>query len=182
MWNSDGGNDSDCELDEMMYLMSGSAGDADLDDADDEEPIGEWNFIREFETSIEIDLVDQHLLEVARQEVRADLSGIYEICWEVARKDICPCSWESQFPLFSEIYRFLKDGCRNIKIPERWVENEILDSIVVYTKKMCTIPALLLIQTKHINKQAIKSLKYFNPVPLNKIMTTVKVWPWSSSE
>jgi hypothetical protein len=67
--NSDGGNESDSDLEDMIYLMSGSAGDADLDDADDEEPIGEWNFIREFETSIEIDLVDQHLLEVARQEV-----------------------------------------------------------------------------------------------------------------
>ena len=66
--NSDGGNESDSDLEDMMYLMSGSAGDADLDDADDEEPIGEWNFIRDFETSIEIDVVDRHLLEVARQE------------------------------------------------------------------------------------------------------------------
>jgi hypothetical protein len=67
--NSDGGDESDSDLEDMMYLMSGSAGDADLDDTDDEEPIGEWNVIREFETSIEIDLVDRHLLEVARQEV-----------------------------------------------------------------------------------------------------------------
>ena len=67
--NSDGGNESDSDLEDMMYLMSGSASDAHLDDTDDEEPIGEWNFIREFETSIEIDLVDRHLLEVARQEV-----------------------------------------------------------------------------------------------------------------
>jgi hypothetical protein len=52
---------------------------------------------------------------------------------------------------------------------------KIPDSIALYTKKMCTIPALLMTQTKHINKQAIKSLKYFNEVPLNKIMTTVKI-------
>ena len=42
----------------------------------------------------------------------------------------------------------------NIKIPERWVENDILDSIALYTKKMCTIPALLITQIKHINKRA----------------------------
>jgi hypothetical protein len=54
-------------------------------------------------------------------------------------------------------------------------ENEILDSIALYTKKTCTIPALLLMQTKHINKQATKSLKYFSEVPLKEIMTTVKV-------
>ena len=46
----------------------------------------------------------------------------------------------------------------NIKIPERWVENEILDSIALYTKKICTIPALLMTHIKHINKRANKSL------------------------
>jgi hypothetical protein len=38
-----------------------------------------------------------------------------------------------------------------------------------------TIQALMMTQTKHIGKRAIKSLKYFDEVPLNKIMTTVKV-------
>ena len=36
---------------------------------------------------------------------------------------------------FSECFRI-------IKIPERWVENEILDSISLYTKMMCTIQGL----------------------------------------
>ncbi len=48
----------------------------------------------------------------------------------------------------------------NIKIPERSVENEIPDSVALYTST-CTIPALLMTQTKHINKRAIISLKYF---------------------
>ena len=59
---------------------------------------------------------------------------------------------------------------------------KIPDSIALYTKKMCTIAALLKTQTKHINKWAIKSLNFFNEVLLNKIMTTVKIWPQHSSE
>jgi hypothetical protein len=70
MSDSDGGDESDRDLDEMMYFMSGSAG-TDSDDAaeDDDEALGDWNIIRDYETSIEVDLVDQHLLEVARNEV-----------------------------------------------------------------------------------------------------------------
>ena len=34
-----------------------------------DEPMGDWKIIREYETSIEIDSVDKHLLEVARNEV-----------------------------------------------------------------------------------------------------------------
>jgi hypothetical protein len=51
---------------------------------------------------------------------------------------------------------------------------KIPDSIALHTKKMCTIPALLMMQTKHINKRAIESLKYFNDVFLI-ITTTVKI-------
>ncbi len=55
---------------------------------------------------------------------------------------------------------------------------KIPDSVAQYTRNNCTMPALLMVQTKHINKQAIKSLKYFDKVPVNKITTTVKVWLW----
>ena len=44
----------------------------------------------------------------------------------------------------------------------------------LYTRKIRTILALMLMQTKHINKRAIKSVKYFDEAPLNKIMSTVK--------
>jgi hypothetical protein len=64
---------------------------------------------------------------------------------------------------------------QNIKIPERWVENKIPDSVALFTKKTCTIPDLLMMQTKHINKLAIKSLKYFDEVPQNEIISTFKV-------
>lgn len=48
--------------------MSGSAGNTDLDDTDDEEePIEEWKHIREFYKCIEINSVDQHLVEAAQQ-------------------------------------------------------------------------------------------------------------------
>jgi hypothetical protein len=62
-----------------------------------------------------------------------------------------------------------------IKIPEDELENEIPDSICIVYQKLCTIPALKLMQTKHIDKQAIKSLKFVNEVPLNKVTTTVKI-------
>jgi hypothetical protein len=60
MSDCNGGNDSPFDFDGMMYyLISGSAG-ADLDDEEDEEPMGNWNIIREFGTSIEIESVDRH--------------------------------------------------------------------------------------------------------------------------
>jgi hypothetical protein len=55
--------DSDIDLDELMYLMSGAADADSLEDG--EEPMGNWNIIRDYETTIEIDAVDRHLLEVA---------------------------------------------------------------------------------------------------------------------
>ena len=57
----------------------------------------------------------------------------------------------------------------------RSTSRQIPDSVALYTKKMCTIPALLMTQTKLINKQAIKSLKYFNEEPLKEVMNTIKV-------
>jgi hypothetical protein len=60
--------------------MSGSAGDANLDDADDEEPIGEWNFIREFETSIEIDLVSNICWRWPDRRCVTIYQEFYEIC------------------------------------------------------------------------------------------------------
>jgi hypothetical protein len=68
MSDSDSGDDSDVDRDDMMYLMSGAA-EADSDDAEEDEPMGDWNVIKDYETSIEIGLVDRHLLEVARNEV-----------------------------------------------------------------------------------------------------------------
>ena len=66
--SSDGGDASGDDLDEMMYAISGAVGtDSDVEQGD--EPMGDWNIIREYETSIEIDSVDKHLLEVARNEV-----------------------------------------------------------------------------------------------------------------
>ncbi len=66
MSDSNGGDASDHDLEEMMYLMSGAA---DSDNAEEDEPTGEWNIIKEFETSIEIDWVDQHVLEVVRNKM-----------------------------------------------------------------------------------------------------------------
>ena len=62
MSDSDSGDDSDVDRDDMMYLMSGAA-EADSDDAEEDEPMGDWNVIKDYETSIEIDS------EVARNEV-----------------------------------------------------------------------------------------------------------------
>jgi hypothetical protein len=45
---------------------------------------------------------------------------------------------------------------RIIKIPERWVENEILDSISLYTKMMCTIQGLE-------NITAGRRIQYWHP-------------------
>ena len=35
----------------------------------DEEQIGNWDIITEYDTTIEIDSIDQHLLDVARTEI-----------------------------------------------------------------------------------------------------------------
>ena len=65
--SDDGGDASGDDLNEMMYAISGAAG---IDsDAEDDEVVGDWNIIKEYETSIEVDSVDTHLLEVAHSEV-----------------------------------------------------------------------------------------------------------------
>ena len=61
-------DDSDFDLQELMYWISSTGDVADGYD-DDDEQVGNWNIIRDYETSIEVDSVDQHLLDVARSEI-----------------------------------------------------------------------------------------------------------------
>jgi hypothetical protein len=72
--SDDGGDASGDDLNEMMYAISGAAGNDS--DAEDDEVVGDWNIIKEYETSIEVDSVDTHLLEVARNEVPIVLNGL----------------------------------------------------------------------------------------------------------
>ena len=57
-------DDSDFDLQELMYWISSTGDVADGYD-DDDEQVGNWNIIRDYKTSIEVDSVDQHLLDVA---------------------------------------------------------------------------------------------------------------------
>ena len=65
--DSDDDDLSDSELDDLMYLMSGSV---ENDDDDVQEVnTGEWNMVRNYNTKVEVDGVNQHLLAIARGEV-----------------------------------------------------------------------------------------------------------------
>ena len=68
MSDSDDDDHSDSELDDLMYLMSGTVENDDEDDVQ-EVNIGEWNMVRNYKTRVEVDGVDQHLLAIAREEV-----------------------------------------------------------------------------------------------------------------
>ena len=79
MSDSHDDNHSDSELDDMMYLMSGTVKN-DNDDVE-EVNIGKWNMVRDYRTIVEVDGVNQHLLAIAREEVPVVLEmgecGIY---------------------------------------------------------------------------------------------------------
>jgi hypothetical protein len=67
MSDSNDDNHSDSELDDMMYLLSGTV---ENDDDDVEEVnIGVWNMVRDYKIIVEVDEVDQHLLVIAREAV-----------------------------------------------------------------------------------------------------------------
>ena len=74
MSDSNDDNHSVSELDDMMYLMSGTVENEDTDV--EEVNIGAWNMVRDYETTVEVDGVDQHLLAIAREEVTIVLNHV----------------------------------------------------------------------------------------------------------
>ena len=67
MSSIDGDDDSDFDLQELMYWKSSTGDIADgYDDGD--EHVGNRAIVRDYKTSIEVDSVDKHLLDVARNE------------------------------------------------------------------------------------------------------------------
>jgi hypothetical protein len=68
MSDSNDDDHSDSELDDLMYVMSGTVENDDDNDVQ-EVNIGEWNMVRNYKTIVEVDGVDQHLLAIAREEV-----------------------------------------------------------------------------------------------------------------
>ena len=74
MSDSDDDNHSDSELDDLMYLMSGTV--KNDDDDVQEVNIGEWNMVRNYKTIVEVDGVNQHLLAIAREEVPIALEHV----------------------------------------------------------------------------------------------------------
>ena len=75
MSDSDDDNHSDSELDDMMYLMSGTIKNDDDDDVE-EVNIGEWIMVRDYRTIVEVDGTNT--------------------CWQLQEKR-CPLSlrWQS---------------------------------------------------------------------------------------
>ena len=66
MSSIDGDDESaDFDLQELMYRSVGDVADG-YDDGN--EQVGNWAIIRDYKTSIEVDSVDKHLLDVARNE------------------------------------------------------------------------------------------------------------------
>ena len=57
-------DDSDFDLQELMYWVSSTGDVADgYDDSD--EQVGNWTIVKDYETSIEVNSVDKHLFDVA---------------------------------------------------------------------------------------------------------------------
>jgi hypothetical protein len=73
--DSDDDDHSDSELDDLMYLMSGTVKNNDGNDVQ-EVNIGEWNMVRKYKTIVKVDGVDQHLLAIAREEVPVVLERV----------------------------------------------------------------------------------------------------------
>ena len=115
----------------------------------------------------------------------------HEICREVARKDIYPCSWERRFPLFLEHWDSWKTFTlvpekvdslcfRNTTIHEDSWKTKLPIPVALYTRKVRKIPALLLTQSKQSTSTSEQSNHWNTSM---KYLWT-KLWsrPWYSSE
>ena len=76
MSSIDGDDDSDFDLQELMFRISSTGNVAD-EYNDGNEQVGNWTIVsRDYKTSIKVDSVDKHLLDLAHNEIPIVLAGL----------------------------------------------------------------------------------------------------------